>query len=824
MARGATPSHIITPDSALGGLDIQHSVRFDKSNNHYFTRTPSSAGNRDTYTISCWVKKGSIGNNQAIFYAGTTVGSNHNNVDAFLFNSSDYLEFFGEIGQSVQYNVTTNRRFRDVSNWYHIVLAVDTTQGTSSNRIKMYVNGVQETSFSSSNYMSQNQDRFVNATNLHVIGYTGGGRALDGYFAEYHFIDGQALDPSYFGYTEPQTGIWRPKKYTYGNYGTNGFYLDFRDSSSAAALGHDRSGNGNNWTPSSISVSAGENNDSSLDTPSTNFVTLNPLRPSNENCTLSNGNLKATGPSGSFPGVTANIALTSGKWYYEFEINTKTSVPMCGVCRNNYVSGGAGRILYRSGGHYVMHDGAEPTDPDAYDVGDIIGVAIDLDDTAGNIRFYKNGTLQTVNAALNNVKSQLSISALGGVWPYIQMYTNDVCTANFGQRPFSYTPPSGHKKLTSNTNNNSLDFRTPSIIRPQRHFETLLYDATGNAMSVTGLEFKPDFIWQKRRDSTGGSHSHYLFNSVVGGRYGLQSNTDGAEFDTSNASNIVFKDGGFDMAASTGGQGNASGGEYVAWCWKAGGNSNTFNVDGKGYASASAAGITDGSIALTGASVNREAGFSIITYTGGGSAGTIGHGLGKVPNWIITKRRSASEDWKVYHSNITGGYFLKLNATQQQTSNADVYPDTDPTTTVYSVGSHDSVSGNSDTYVAYCWAEIPGYSKFGSYVGNGSGNGTFIYCGFRPAWIVIKNRDANGFDWVLQDNKRSPFNLCDNKLNPNNNAQEQTDYDKLDITSDGFKLKQNAAGSNANAATYVYMAFAEQPGGVTPFEISANAR
>ena len=824
MARGATPSHIITHDSALGGLDIQHSVRFDKSNNHYFTRTPSSAGNRDTYTISCWVKKGSIGNNQAIFYAGTTVGSNHNNVDAFLFNSSDYLEFFGEIGQSVQYNVTTNRRFRDVSNWYHIVLAVDTTQGTSSNRIKMYVNGVQETSFSSSNYMSQNQDRFVNATNLHVIGYTGGGRALDGYFAEYHFIDGQALDPSYFGYTEPQTGIWRPKKYTYGNYGTNGFYLDFRDSSSAAALGHDRSGNGNNWTPSSISVSAGENNDSSLDTPSTNFVTLNPLRPSNENCTLSNGNLKATGPSGSFPGVTANIALTSGKWYYEFEINTKTSVPMCGVCRNNYVSGGAGRILYRSGGHYVMHDGAEPTDPDAYDVGDIIGVAIDLDDTAGNIRFYKNGTLQTVNAALNNVKSQLSISALGGVWPYIQMYTNDVCTANFGQRPFSYTPPSGHKKLTSNTNNNSLDFRTPSIIRPQRHFETLLYDATGNAMSVTGLEFKPDFIWQKRRDSTGGSHSHYLFNSVVGGRYGLQSNTDGAEFDTSNASNIVFKDGGFDMAASTGGQGNASGGEYVAWCWKAGGNSNTFNVDGKGYASASAAGITDGSIALTGASVNREAGFSIITYTGGGSAGTIGHGLGKVPNWIITKRRSASEDWKVYHSNITGGYFLKLNATQQQTSNADVYPDTDPTTTVYSVGSHDSVSGNSDTYVAYCWAEIPGYSKFGSYVGNGSGNGTFIYCGFRPAWIVIKNRDANGFDWVLQDNKRSPFNLCDNKLNPNNNAQEQTDYDKLDITSDGFKLKQNAAGSNANAATYVYMAFAEQPGGVTPFEISANAR
>ena len=155
MGRAVHP-HIITTDSALGGLEIQHSVRFDKSSNHYFTRTPSSAGNRDTYTISCWVKKGSTGINQAIFYAGTTVGSNHNNVDAFLFNSGDYLEFFGEIGQSVQYNIRTNRLFRDVSNWYHIVLAVDTTQGTSSNRIKMYVNGVQETSFSTASYMSQN--------------------------------------------------------------------------------------------------------------------------------------------------------------------------------------------------------------------------------------------------------------------------------------------------------------------------------------------------------------------------------------------------------------------------------------------------------------------------------------------------------------------------------------------------------------------------------------------------------------------------------------------------------------------------------------------
>ena len=812
----------------------------DDDNVSYFQRTYGSASNQRTFTVSFWIKRNKLGRNNDLWtpYRGGD-GSNESRIQI---QSDDQMRIYDSGGSSGYPVVRAAALLRDLSAWYHLVYAIDTTQATDSNRVKLYVNGVHEEHDTSGFHQWPNQNIQLgwNKNHYHRVGAygqdgtPGSGTANSDYLAEFHVIDGLQLDPSYFGFTEPQTGIWRPKKYTYGNYGTNGFYLVFGDCSSTAALGHDSSGNGNNWTPSSISVSAGENNDSSLDTPSTNFVTLNPLRPQNENCTLSNGNLKATGPSGSFPGVTANIALTSGKWYYEFEINTKTSVPMCGVIKNNYVSGGAGRILYRSGGHYVMHDGAEPTDPDAYDVGDIIGVAIDLDDTAGNIRFYKNGTLQTVNAALNNVKAHLSISTLGGLWPYIQMYTNDVCTANFGQRPFSYTPPSGHKKLTSNTNNNSLDFSTPSILDPKEHFDTLLYTtgSSNGTFTHTGVGFKPDLMWIKCRNA--GEHNFFI-DSVRGDQAitdkFLRSSDAGAEGTAGvNGTTFTTIDGGFKVVETSIDNSNG-GGEiyyasrnYVAWCWKAGGSSNTFNVDGKGYASASAAGITDGSIALTGASVNREAGFSIITYTGGGSAGTIGHGLGKVPKWIITKRRSGSEDWKVYHPNLSGGHFLKLNATQQSTSNTDVYPNTDPTTTVYSVGSHDSVSGNSDTYVAYCWAEIPGYSKFGMYKGNANANGTFVYTGFRPAWIVIKNRDANGFNWVLQDNKRSPFNLCDNKLNPDTNSTEQTDYDKLDITSDGFKLKQNASGSNANAATYVYMAFAEQPGGVTPFEISANAR
>ena len=840
MGRAVHPN-IITPDRALGGKDIRRSLRFNPSDRTYLEKTFSSAGNRRTWTFSFWLKRVETGRNSFIF--SPQVGGDGSNESRLYITSDDQLRVYDSGGSGGYIVARAAALLRDVSSWYHCVVAIDTTQSTDSNRGKFYINGVQQEIDTSGFHQwgNQNQQMGWGNNNRHRIGSDGyqnsfsDGMIIADYLAEVHYINGLQLDASYFGFTEPQTGIWTPKKYI-GNYGTNGLYLDFSDNSATTAttLGRDRSGNANNFTPTNFSVAAGEGNDSLEDTPTNNFITLNPLHRFTHNCEFSNGNLKATGPNQNFPGAAANIALSSGKWYYEFQINTKTSVPMCGVCKNDYVSGGAGRVLYRAGGHYVMHDGSEPTDPDSFDVGDIIGVAIDLDDTLGNIRFYKNGTLQTVNSNLNSLKSQLSISTLGGLLPYIQMYHNDVCTVNFGQRPFSYTPPSGHIKLTSNTNNNSLDFSTPSILDPKEHFDTLLYTtgSSNGTFTHTGVGFKPDLMWIKCRNA--GEHN-FLIDSVRGdqaitNKFLRTSDAGGEGTNGVNGTTWTTIDGGFTVTETS--IDNSSGGgeiyyasrNYVVWCWKAGGSSNTFNVDGKGYASASAAGITDGSIALTGASVNREAGFSIIKYTGGGSAGTIGHGLDNVPKWIITKRLSGSEDWKVYHPSLSGGYFLKLNAQQQQTSNTDVYPDTDPTTTVYSVGSHDSVSGNSDTYVAYCWAEIPGYSKFGMYTGNANDNGTFVYTGFRPAWIVIKNRDAGGFDWVLQDNKRSPFNLCDNKLNPNNNATEQTNYDKLDMLSNGFKIRQNADGSNANGAEYVYMAFAEQPGGITPFQTSSNSR
>jgi hypothetical protein len=212
------------------------------------------------------------------------------------------------------------------------------------------------------------------------------------------------------------------------------------------------------------------------------------------------------------------------------------------------------------------------------------------------------------------------------------------------------------------------------------------------------------------------------------------------------------------------------------------------------------------------AKVNTTAGFSILTYSGTGSAGTKGHGLGTAPQAIITKRKTGgAEDWKVYHQHITGGYFIKLNSNQAETSNSDVYPNTDPTSTVYSLGNHVSVNGSGSTYVAYVFSEVAGYSKFGKYTGNGSSSaGPFVFTGFRPAWIII--RQTGVMDWVIDDATRSPFNESNATIFANLNNQE---YDGgaygIDILSNGFKPYNTYNQYNQSGQTYIFLAFAESP-------------
>ena len=813
MGRPVHP-HIITPDSALGGKDIVRSLRFKSDDNTRLTRTIGSTSNRRTFTYSWWLKRTMKSAEQYVWYVGSSSGTPY--LDA-RFEANGHQLQIQDYTPSRPLRFITNRQFRDCTSWYHFVFAVDTTQGTASNRAKLYVNGVQETSFSTETQPSQNYDSSASVSgHIQVWGTNKASNSndLDGYLAEAIFIDGQQLTPDNFGYTEPLTGIWRPKEYE-GTYGTNGFHLDFSDNSSttAATLGKDTSGNGNNFTPSNF---GGTNVDAVLDTPINNFITLNPLHRFTHNCTLSNGNLKATGPNQSYPGAAANIALSSGKWYYEFQINTKTSVPMCGVIKNNYVSGGAGRILYRSGGHYVMHDGAEPTDPDAYGVGDIIGVAIDLDDAAGKIRFYKNGTLQTVNAALNNVKAHLSISTLGGVYPYIQMYHNDVCTVNFGQTPFTHTPPTGFRALSYK---NLTTPRGDSIVDPRDHFDTLLYTGNGGNKTVTGLQFKPDFAWIK---SLSDGHHPSWTDSVRGMLKTLSSTrNDIAEYNESAGLN-EFLHNGLGFNGNNYYSVNVNGANFVAWCWKGGGSSGTYNIDGVGYATAAAAGLNGGTITPTGTSINTISGLSIIAYTGNGTNGaSMSHGLPSAPKIMFHRSRGQGRNWYTITTALDGSAdYWYLNNTNAPGNSAVTAPTSD---LMYFTSSQES-NNNGENYIVYAFCDIPGFLKMGTYTGNGSNDGPYVHLGFRPALIMIR-KSSGTEDWVIYDNKRDVDNIVGFRIYADIANAAASNASDLDFLSDGFKHKNSDGGASGNISggNYIYMAFAEEPG-TTPFDTFPNAR
>ena len=329
------------------------------------------------------------------------------------------------------------------------------------------------------------------------------------------------------------------------------------------------------------------------------------------------------------------------------------------------------------------------------------------------------------------------------------------------------------------------------IDKPSDYFNTNLYTGNNTETSHT-VGFQPNFTWLKVRNAVG---SHYLFDSVRGVTKYIQANSNGAEGTDTN----ILKS--FDSNGYTIGTSNAvnsTGETMVGWNWKAG---TSFTND------ASATGI--GSIDSTG-SVNTDAGFSIISYTGTGSVGTVAHGLGVIPKMILFKNRTTASNWLVYHEAIGNTHNLYLDATNAKGDRSDTFNDTSPTSSVFTVGTADlNTSGNS--IIAYCFADVKGYSKFGSYTGNGNADGTFVYTGFKPAFLIIKRTDAV-FTWSMFDNKRDIDNVTHHRLQPNASNSEYSGTEmNHDLLSNGFKLRTSDTEFNASGGTYIYMAFAENP-------------
>jgi len=331
-----------------------------------------------------------------------------------------------------------------------------------------------------------------------------------------------------------------------------------------------------------------------------------------------------------------------------------------------------------------------------------------------------------------------------------------------------------------------------TIDNPELYFQTKTYTGTGSSHAITldgSEDMQPDWVWIKRRNSAGGNMTTDVIRGVT---KTLITNENGAEQTFSNGLTAFGSDGftvgsedGFNKASDT----------FVAWNWKAGGSASS-NTDGDITSSVSA---------------STDAGFSIVSYTGNGSATqTIGHGLGAVPKWMIFKRRNSSSDWIVYHVSRGATKYIPLNGTSAGSAYEPYFANTEPTSSVFTVDTAGDINGSSDTFIAYLFSEIKGYSKFGIYTGNGNANGTFVYTGFKPAWLMIKSSSLSSTSWVIHDNKRDTFNIAKNNLDADNSDAE-ANLDRLDILSNGFKSRSTLNFNNRSGETYIYMAFAESP-------------
>ena len=1041
---------------------IAKSCIFEDGDSAVLSKTFSGDGNRKKFTISVWFKRGNLGS----AYFITSTGANSSNRLQISIESSNKLNVEAKTSGSTQLHLQTNRTFEDTSKWYHLLLAVDTTDSTSGNRGKLYIDGDRVTSFANETYPSQDADLQWNAAQEHLIGKrTYASTYYDGYLAEFNNVDGQALLPASFGTTNTSTGRWIPSvvkpyptttttytvtvvggnpsnhpyhnvgssnkyaidgstatadvtltliegatykfdqsdssnsghplrfsttangthgggsEYTTGvttvgtpgssgayteitvavgaptlyyyctnhsamgwtantqdQYGTNGFRLQFLDSTHA---GIDTSGNSNNFTATnfidftsqpiymggtafdtgsagawdgsypvangfteSTSTQAIYNDGSTAvggvigwdfgsgksaniqtikinqlavnnsitgftfeysdngsdytsvgtfsvtaststqtvsvlntagkhrywrlksttdtsggqssyrwvvaflgffsepvttDSPSQNFPTFD----SNQTIdnaggtnVFSQGNLRVDmdygGSSNQYGMAIMNPAfgVTSGKYYWEHKLISQShsnpsiyNLSMPGIIDLNrdadltsYIGHTSGKTTYSwytLGGYVFVNGTYDPTQflPGGSTlpaIGDTINFALDMDNGAWYIGV--NGTYVTAFGAVGDPTSGSSrtgavIKFAPGTRKYVygtstQSGFNCVDEVNFGQRSFKNSIPTGYTKWTQDN------------------------------VPTTDRDI-PDFVWVKNRDQ--GSNSHGLIDSSRGASKNVFSNATSAEQDYDERGLIKFLKGGYSCGEYQ--YINGSGDRLVSWNWRANGATTASN--------------SDGSINST-VQANTTAGFSIIQYTGTGSAGTIGHGLSSTPEWILIKELTNSDSWNVWHTSLANTEKLLLNDTGAKITGSTVWNSTSPTSSVISINGN-NVNASSENYIAYVWHGIPGFSKFGKYEGNNRyPNGRFVYLGFKARWIMVKRIDSAGYDWQIWDTKRSPINPSTNQaLFPNSTAVEGG-TSELDINSNGFKFRSNGAWLNAYG-TYIYMAFAEYP-------------
>jgi len=758
---------------------LDQSLRMDGSTS--FSRTFGTPTNASKWSCYFIVKRSALSSD--FFLQGNTFSVSNNFSTAF-----DSLDRFYWSFNNSTYMISTSK-YRDPSAWYHILLVWDSANATAAHRARVYINGTEITDWvvdhRSSVSTSLNAWHIQNTTVFSTALLAGSATApavayqWNGYCALVVDVDGQALTPSDFG--EFKNGVWVYTGYT-GSYGNQGFLLDFSNSSS---FGADSSGNGNNWSVNGTLTSS----DQMIDTPTNNFCTLNPLYEGYGSYTaapftLSEGNLQGAGNSTA--NNCAGTMAIAGKNYFESTWTvTGNGQAIIGIMNTS------GQTVVLDGYYNAVFVLGTNVQSMTFNTNDTIGVATDVD--GGTVKFYRNGTLGYT----------ASVTLTDDDWfPWVYGALNSTSVVNFGQSSFAYTPPTGYETL-STANLPEPAIGPNSATQSDENFNTVLYTGNGSTQSVTGVNFQPDFTWIKDRDA---AYGHQLYDVLRGAENTLRSDSAVAEYNqgaqygalTSFDSDGFSVDVGSDVDVV-----NTTGNDYVSWNWKA---------NGSGVSN------TDGTVTST-VSANTNAGFSIATFNAGTGTTdkTYGHGLGTTPAFVLMKARTTTAtQWWVWHKSFSNpNNYLYLQETFALLGpDANVWGNSGFTSTTCGFRSNYTFVV-SDDVVTYNFAEVEGFSKFGSYTGNGSATeGPFIYCGFRPAWIMIKEI-SNADDWMITDADVNSYNPAYYQLKANTSGAEvgNTSYSKLDFVSNGFKIRTNPVDGalNTSGSNYIYMAFAEMP-------------
>jgi len=775
---------------AKAAYEIDYSCVLDAASSAYLDRTPGSAGDRKTWTMSFWFKLTKLGSStsggERLFTAGSTEFTiSDSNDQLYLIDGTVYRQ--------------TNGVFRDTSAWYHIFIGCDTTQSTAGDRFKFYLNG-ELPSLATDNQPAEDFEFDINNTNVHYIGREGS-NYLDAYISEFHLVDGTQRVVGDFGETNDQ-GVWVPKQYT-GSHGTQGVYLDFADSGN---LGDDESGNGLDWAENNI-VAA----DQVTDSPTLNYPIINYNDAHREsNAVLSEGNLKWTNSNtGKANDARATFGISSGKYYWECELDTLgqsgVNREFIGIVSPEWdLTAGSGGASFSgdSTGYAIATKGDKITGGSvssygsAMSAGDIVGVALDLDN--GKIWFSINGTYPASgDPAAGSNEAYSSISGIFSPAFCVDYGTgSSTLIANFGQRSFNTAAPTGFSAL------NSATLPIPAIKDPSTNFQAVLYTGNGTAIGSGGKavtfggnsDMQPDAVWIKNRSQ---ADDGQLYDAPRGVTKQVEPSARTDET-TESEGLTTFGSDGFTVGSRN--EVNTNTENYVAWCWNAS-NSGSSN--------------TAGSINTTTTYVDQSAGISISTYTGNGIDGaTVGHGLGVTPKTVLIFQRSNNDHHPIsnWRTGVTA-FTEKMNLDLDTSADGSSTQVKGGSSTTFTMGSDPGINGDGRTYVAYCWAEVHGFSRLGTYTGNGQADGTFAWCGFKPAWVMVKPESRDD-GWVVWDTKRNTYNLTNLYLQAGSSNQEYTGTVRIiDILSNGFKLKASHNSVNGDGDFYIYMAFAENPFG-----------